>query len=53
MYITVYHVYSAQGGHKWVLEALGLVLLLKVQAVIQVLVIKPGTSEKAVSILNH
>lgn len=53
MCITVHHVYSAQGGHKWVLGALGLVLLLKVQTVIQVLVIKPRASEKAVSVLNH
>lgn len=51
--ITVWHVYSAQGGHEWVLEALGLVLLLKVQAVVQALVIKPGASEKAPSVLNH
>lgn len=35
------------------LEALGLVLLLKVQAVVQALVIKPGASEKAPSVLNH
>lgn len=51
--ITVCRVYSARGGHEWVLEALGLVLLLKAQVVMQALVIKPGASEKAASVLNH
>jgi hypothetical protein len=50
--LSMFHVYSAHGGQKKVLDTIGLELLQEVWAAIRVLRIKPGSSVKATNVLN-